>query len=388
MSILQDIFKDHYEEMLYILHPRQSVIENVDKMINCGDPSFGGAMYGCPHCGELKFIPFRCHSKFCPTCGVKYCSDRSTKMSFKLVRCTHRHCVFTIDEELRHFFLEDRTLLNCLFDAVRSVILTLFHKMNKSKNFVPGFVCVLHTFGRPLEWNPHIHCLLTEGGFSDDGFWRVVKYFNYTYLRKAFQTALLDEMENKIGPSFKKTKAAIYKDDKNGFYVYAKPNLCDPDTVAKYISRYLGRPVIATSRIDSYDGENVTFHYNKHEDNSYVEKTVPVLDFIKILIQHIPEKHFKMTRYYGLYARHRESDQKLSKAIPKSKQKFLLDFKTWRNSILLSFGYDPLNCPKCKHKMEFLELYYNHERVSLSDLYERAKVKAQHHCRSSDKTVA
>jgi len=27
-------------------------------------------------------------------------------------------------------------------------------------------------------------------------------------------------------------------------------------SVVKYISRYLGRPVIATSRIDSYDGKN------------------------------------------------------------------------------------------------------------------------------------
>ena len=58
MNILQKIFTDHYEEMLYILHPRDSVIENVDKMINCGDPSFGGAMYGCPKCGKLKFVPF------------------------------------------------------------------------------------------------------------------------------------------------------------------------------------------------------------------------------------------------------------------------------------------------------------------------------------------
>ena len=24
-----------------------------------------------------------------------------------------------------------------------------------------------------------IHCLITEGGFSDDGFWRAVKHFNY-----------------------------------------------------------------------------------------------------------------------------------------------------------------------------------------------------------------
>ena len=50
MNILQNIFRDHYEELIYITHPRPSVIENMDKMINCGDPSFGGAMYGCSKC--------------------------------------------------------------------------------------------------------------------------------------------------------------------------------------------------------------------------------------------------------------------------------------------------------------------------------------------------
>ena len=77
----------------------------------------------------------------------------------------------------------------------------------------------------------------------------------------------------------------------------------------KYIGRYLGRPVIATSRIDKYDGENVTFHYNRHEDDVYVEETLPALEFIERLIRHIPEKHFKMIRYYGLYARSRTQDK-------------------------------------------------------------------------------
>ena len=139
-------------------------MENIDKMLNCGNPSFGGAMYVCTTCHNMKFVPFRCKSRFCPTCGVKYSQERSTSMAFKLVNCTHRHCVFTIDEELRHFFLEDRSLLNCLFRAVQSVILHMFNKINKSQNFVPGFICVLHTFGRPLEWNPHIHCILSESG--------------------------------------------------------------------------------------------------------------------------------------------------------------------------------------------------------------------------------
>ena len=381
MNILQRIFSDHYEEMLYILHPRHAVIENVDKMINCGDPSFGGAMYSCSHCGYLMFVPFRCKSRFCPTCGVKYCQERSNTMAFKLIHCTHRHCVFTIDEELRQFFLDERSLQDCLFQAVRSVVLRMFRNLNLSKNFVPGFICVMHTFGRPLEWNPHIHCLITEGGVSDDGFWRVVKHFNYTLLRKSFQTALLNELEKRIGPSFKITKALIYRKDKNGFYIYAKPNLCDTNTVIKYISRYLGRPVIALNRIDSYDGEQVTFHYNRHEDHAFVRKTLPALDFIRLLIQHIPEKNFKMTRYYGLYARHREKDKSLYKAVPKSKHQLLQSFTKWRQNILLSFGYDPLSCPVCRREMLLVEIYHNHHRVSLQELYERILAKAK--CRSA-----
>lgn len=93
MNILQKIFTDYYEEIKYTLHPRNSEMENIDKMINCGNPAFGGAMYGCPHCGNLKFVPFRCHSRFCPTCGNKYSMERSTSMSFKLINVQHRHCV-------------------------------------------------------------------------------------------------------------------------------------------------------------------------------------------------------------------------------------------------------------------------------------------------------
>ena len=76
----------------------------------------------------------------------------------------------------------------------------------------------------------------------------------------------------------------------HGFYVRAKPNLCTPDITIKYISHYLSRPVIATSRIDNYDGKTVTFHYTRHEDNKTVTETIPALDFINKLIVHIPEK--------------------------------------------------------------------------------------------------
>ena len=88
MNILQKIFTDYYEEIQYTLHPRDVEMDNIDRMIHCGDPSYGGVMYSCPTYGHLKFVAFRCKSRFCPTCGVKYAQERSTSMAFKLIQCT------------------------------------------------------------------------------------------------------------------------------------------------------------------------------------------------------------------------------------------------------------------------------------------------------------
>jgi hypothetical protein len=245
----------------------------------------------------------------------------------------------------------------------------MFQNMNKSESFTPGLICVLHTFGRDLKWNPHIHALISEGGAGNFSPWRHVKHFDYRFLRNSFQKVLLERMTNILGPSFKKVKNAIYNNQKNGFYVRAKPNLCTPDITIKYISRYLGRPVIATSRIDSYDGESVTFHYTKHEDNKPVIECIPALDFIKRLIVHIPEKHFKMLRYYGIYAKHHKQEKVLRRCISVEKRKFLRSTLYWRESILLSFGYDPLKCPKCGTSMLAMEVYY--KKTALFEQYRK-----------------
>lgn len=369
MNILQSIFTDYYKHIIYELHPRPAVIENVNKMIHCGDSSHGGAMYGCPHCGNLKFVPFRCKSRFCPSCGNKYNQLRSFHMSCKLVSCVHRHCVFTIPAELRVYFLEDRTLLDCLFHSVRDVVLRMFSKMNKTENFTPGLICILHTFGRDLKWNPHIHALISEGGAGNITPWRPVKHFDYSFLRNAFRKVLLERLTSRIGPTFRKVKNEMYTKHADGFYVRAKPNLCTPDITIKYISRYLGRPVIATSRIDTYDGKNVTFHYTRHEDNKTVTETIPALNFIQKLIVHISEKHFKMLRYYGIYAKHHKQEMKLRKCISAEKQRFLRSIQDWRQSILLSFGYDPLCCSECGTSMLVLEVY--HKKTALFEQYRK-----------------
>ena len=368
-NILQTIFSDHFEYIQYVIRPDKNVLDNINRMILCHDPSYGGAFFGCPHCGNLKFVPFSCKSRFCPSCGNVYNQKRAFRMSCKLVSCIHRHCVFTIPEELRIFFLKDHSLLNCLFHSVRDVVLRMFFKMNKSELFTPGFICVLHTFGRDLKWNPHIHALISEGGAGNIIPWRPNPHFDYDFLRLAFRKVLLDQLSLKLGPPFKKLKNQIYKDHPEGFYVRAKPNLCSPDITIKYISRYLGRPVIATSRMDAYDGDSVTFHYQRHEDHKTITECIPAIDFIKRLILHIPDKHFKMVRYYGIYAKHHKQEKNLRKCLSPQKQRYLSRLLDWRNSILLAFGYDPLRCPECGTSMLVLEVY--HKKTALFERYRK-----------------
>ena len=121
--------------------------------------------------------------------------------------------------------------------------------------------------------------------------------------------------------------------------------------------------ILAISLIDKDVEEFVTFHYTCHEDNKTISECIPAMDFSKRLIIHIPEKHFKMLCYYGIYAKHHKQEKKLRKCISPEKRVFLFRHLDWRNSILLSFGYDPLSCHKCGTSMLALEVY--HKKTAL-----------------------
>ena len=83
----------------------------------------------------------------------------------------------------------------------------------------------LHTFGRDLKWHPHIHVLIAEIKLSNN---KCIKweYFDFNALSKRFMKILLDLMDEYLNDkSFKLLKNKLYKTYKNGFYVYAKPNI-------------------------------------------------------------------------------------------------------------------------------------------------------------------
>ena len=68
-----------------------------------------------------------------------------------------------------------------------------------------------------------------------------------------------------------------------------------------YLGRYLKRPVISMNRLPRKDPDGkISFHYLDHRTKRYRRFRCTQENFLKRLLQHTPDKHFRMIRYYGL----------------------------------------------------------------------------------------
>jgi len=67
-----------------------------------------------------------------------------------------------------------------------------------------------------------------------------------------------------------------------------------------YIGRYSRRPVISEAKILEYskDKKTIKFEYLDHKQKSIIKYTLSVFEFMKLLIQHIPEKYNHQIRHY------------------------------------------------------------------------------------------
>ena len=355
---LKDIFDDNWDNFIKDnpnLKIRDVVFKEVDKMRSCRTSELGYSVYECPDCGELKFSYHTCKSRFCPSCGNKYVKKRADAILQKCYNCKHRHIVFTISDYLWDIFRKNRKLLDLLFQAVSQTILSWFKEKYKKENYIPGIIAVLHTYGRNMKWNTHIHTIVTEGAMGNSNIFKKFEYISFNALRKRFQKILLDLLEKELGKqNFKTLKNFIYKKSDNGFYVYAeqkKNKKQSTKDMVEYVVRYSGKPAMAESRIIDYDGTYITFWYQRHEDNKIVKEKIHVYDFFKRLIIHIPEENFKTVRYYGIYSKKHKFHDKMIMLMKSHTKELRKKLSTWRMMILKDFDTDPLTCPKCGNLM-------------------------------------
>ena len=102
---------------------------------------------------------------------------------------------------------------------------------------------------------------------------------------------------------------------------------------------------MAERRIIDFDEETkiIHYYYEDHKTEERIEVKEQVIEFMKKLVQHIPEPQFKMIRYCGLYA---ICNHNHKNAVKK-------EF-SYRRELIETFDTDPLLC-SCGTYMEYID---------------------------------
>lgn len=353
---IKQIFQDHWGDYL-VKHPDVSLDtrEVVKKMLECRNPDkLGYSKMACPdHPEAYTVIPHSCKSRFCNSCGKVAVDNWLSRACDNFPNVSYSHITFTIPCELRELFLKRPKLRKILFDVSSDIILDWC----KGRGWIPAITSVLHTFGKDLKFHPHIHMLVSAGGLDvlTKTKWTDCPYLPEGMLKKRWQALLLYRLygERLITHNLKRKLFEMT------WYIFIERQLLLAVVTTNYIGRYTKRPPLAQARIANYNGNSVSFNYEDYYQGKLISsRTVNTEEFIGLLIQHIPPKHFRLIRHYGLL-----NNRARKKHLPLLRKLFgkiksFVEKTTWRIRQKLHQKRDPLSCPKCGKEMELVEIAF------------------------------
>lgn len=255
-----------------------------------------------------------------------------------------------------------------LLDYISSIAANIIKEISARKGIAVGIFTALHTFGRDLKRNVHIHLSVTCGGLTRTGKWKKL-YFPSESIKTMWRHRIVTLIRNHYKAK-NLTLPKQYKDDKEfchwmnaiygvTWYVYLQKPTNDIRRNTEYLGRYLKRPPISETRIQEYDGETITFKYLDHYNGSTEYTTMTVFTFIAKIIMHIPDTNFRMIRYYGFLS-NRTRGKLLPivySAIEQTPPKITATLG-WRAMIMVNFNVDPLACPQCNIEMTLHQVFF------------------------------
>jgi len=160
-----------------------------------------------------------------------------------------------------------------------------------------------------------------------------------------------------------------------GFSVHNGVRIAKDDDVGKEnVAQYIIRNTFSLKKLTYIEQTGIVIYHSKmtHGKNKKNFVVYEAEDFIVAICRHIPEKFFRMVRYFGFYSNKsrgmrrkqgilRPGDEPLKEAPTNVDIIDVSEYnppripsKTWRECIKKLWEVDPLVCPRCKGSMKVI----------------------------------
>lgn len=270
----------------------------IDSILLCRTEENGSAVYCCEECGLNHIMNRSCGNRHCPQCQNHKTTQWLERQMERMLPGHHFMMTFTVPEELREFIRSNQRLsYSALFAASSEAMKKLCLDPRHVGGNLPGFFGVLHTWGRQLQYHPHIHYVVPGGAIStEDGNWR--KSGEHFFLPvKALSVIFRAKFRERI--------------EKAGFLgavpknVWLKSWNVNSQAVGaskasiKYLAPYVFRVAISDHRIVKEENGEVFFRYRKQKSNRERTIALGAMEFMRRFLQHVLPSGFMKVRYYG-----------------------------------------------------------------------------------------
>jgi len=361
---------------------RSFVDEQVCRYLDCGLYENGFARIRCPDCAEEYLLAFSCKTReLCPSCAAKRSAATAVLLAEEVLEeVGHAQWVFVIPKMLRPYFMHHRELLGGLARAAWETVLELMSAADGEEGMRSGMVAVVQTAGDLANWHPHVHAIVSRGGWTRDGRWIPIAFvdeasaellFRHKVIRLLQGVGLLSEERTELLLSWRHT----------GFSVHNRVRVEPEDQPAvERLARYIMRPPISLERMEWNGVGEVCYRRKRgHESSGLGEREVETFDpadFLARVIMHIPEPKRHLVRYYGWYSnvsrgKRRKAEVELGLLAPARSGGPSRDDRdrtpnaralrqSWAQLIKRIYEVDPLMCPKCGSEMKVVAFIIDH----------------------------
>jgi hypothetical protein len=137
----------------------------------CRTAELGGHVMRCENdkCAHTIISYNSCRNRSCPKCQWRTAQRWLAAREAELLLVPYVHLVFKLPAALGPIALQNEAVAYSLLLKTAAATLTSVAADCAHLGAKIGVTAVLHTWGRHLQYPPHVHCLVPAGGISPDG---------------------------------------------------------------------------------------------------------------------------------------------------------------------------------------------------------------------------